>query len=199
MIYLLTKRILKLTTAWKAGSHNEDRGDQGTKRKHTLSAYCCCSITNSYPDSFVTPWSLPGSSVHGISQARIFEWVNISSFRGIFPNQGLNLSLLFRQADSLSLSHQGSPASFKIKLKKILMNQAARTPGVLTFPRAMWDDNRVAWVRRSHNQGENKCDNQFLKQMCTSCSILQWRDYGFSSQKTLLEFVIASLFLNFSI
>ena len=118
MIYLLTKRILKLTNAWKAGSHSEDRGDQGTKRKHTLSAYCCCSITNSYPDSFVTPWSLPGSSVHGISQARIFEWVNISSFRGIFPNQGLNLSLLFRQADSLSLSHQGSPASFKIKLKR---------------------------------------------------------------------------------
>ena len=44
----------------------------------------------------------------------------------------------------LSLSHQGSPVSFKIKLKKILMNQAARTPGVLHFPRAIWDDNRVA-------------------------------------------------------
>ena len=31
-------------------------------------------------DSFATPWtlSLPGSSVHGISQARILEWVTIS-------------------------------------------------------------------------------------------------------------------------
>ena len=27
-------------------------------------------------------WSLPGSSVHGISQARILEWVAISDSRG---------------------------------------------------------------------------------------------------------------------
>ena len=33
-----------------------------------------------------TPWtSLPGSSVHGISQARILEWVAISFSRGSFP------------------------------------------------------------------------------------------------------------------
>ena len=29
--------------------------------------------------------SLPGSSVHGILQARILEWVAISSSRGSFP------------------------------------------------------------------------------------------------------------------
>ena len=34
--------------------------------------------------------SLPGSSVHGISQARILEWAAISFSRGIFPTQGLN-------------------------------------------------------------------------------------------------------------
>ena len=35
-------------------------------------------------DSFATPWtvSLPGSSVHGIFQAGILEWVAISSSRG---------------------------------------------------------------------------------------------------------------------
>ena len=32
-------------------------------------------------------YSLPGSSVHGILQARLLEWVAISSFRGIFPTQ----------------------------------------------------------------------------------------------------------------
>ena len=37
--------------------------------------------------------SLPGSSVHGISQARILEWVALS-FRGIFLTQGLNPYLL---------------------------------------------------------------------------------------------------------
>ena len=38
--------------------------------------------------------SLPGSSVHGILQARILEWVAMPSSRGIFPNQGLNPHLL---------------------------------------------------------------------------------------------------------
>ena len=51
----------------------------------------------------------PGSSVHGISQARTPELVDISFSRGIFLTQGSNLSLLHWQADSLPLSHQGSP------------------------------------------------------------------------------------------
>ena len=39
-------------------------------------------------------WSLPGSSVHGILQAKVLEWVAIPSSRGIFPIQGLNPGLL---------------------------------------------------------------------------------------------------------
>ena len=38
--------------------------------------------------------SQPGSSVHGILQARILEWVAIPSSRGIFLTQGLNSHLL---------------------------------------------------------------------------------------------------------
>ena len=53
--------------------------------------------------------STPGSSVHGISQARILEWVAISFSRGIFPTQGSNLCLLHWQVDYLVLSDQGSP------------------------------------------------------------------------------------------
>ena len=46
--------------------------------------------------------SLPGSSVHGIFQARILEWVGISSSRGIFLTQRSNLRLLsLLQAGSL--------------------------------------------------------------------------------------------------
>ena len=37
--------------------------------------------------------SLTGSSVHGIFQARILEWVAISFPKGIFPMQELNLGL----------------------------------------------------------------------------------------------------------
>ena len=44
--------------------------------------YCCCLVAESCP-TLCDPinYSLPGSSVHGISQARILEWVVISSFR----------------------------------------------------------------------------------------------------------------------
>ena len=47
----------------------------------------------------------PGSSVHGILQVRILEWV---ALQGTFPIQGPNphlLCLLHWQADSLPLSH----------------------------------------------------------------------------------------------
>ena len=49
----------------------------------------------------------PGSSAHGIFQARILEWVAHSLLQGIFPTQGSNsclLRLLHWQADSLPTS-----------------------------------------------------------------------------------------------
>ena len=52
--------------------------------------------------------SPPGSSVHGILQARILEWVAISSSRGSSGPES-NPRLRHWQADSWSLSHQGSP------------------------------------------------------------------------------------------
>ena len=38
-------------------------------------------------------YSPPGSSVHGILQARVLEWVAISFSRKIFPTQGSNPGL----------------------------------------------------------------------------------------------------------
>ena len=57
-------------------------------------------------------YSPPDSSVHGILQARILEWVAISSSRGIFPTQGWNpclLRLLHWQAGSMALVVPGKP------------------------------------------------------------------------------------------
>ena len=64
--------------------------------------WLCCSMD----------CSLPGSSVRGIFQAGILEWVAISSTRGIFPTQGLIPCLLFLlhwEAGSLPLAPPGKP------------------------------------------------------------------------------------------
>ena len=56
--------------------------------------------------------SPPGSSVHGILQARVLQWVPMPSSRDL-PNPGIeptSLVSLNWQADSLPLSHLGSPA-----------------------------------------------------------------------------------------
>ena len=51
--------------------------------------------------------SLPGSSIHGISQARIFL------LQGIFPTQGLNPGLPHCRQRFYRLRHQGSPIILK--------------------------------------------------------------------------------------
>ena len=46
--------------------------------------------------------SPPGSSVHGIHQARILEWVAISFSRGYLPNPGIEPRSPTLQADALT-------------------------------------------------------------------------------------------------
>ena len=53
-------------------------------------------------------YSPPDSSVHGILQAGILEWVAITFCRGIFPTQGSNPSLPLCRQILYCLSHQGS-------------------------------------------------------------------------------------------
>ena len=52
---------------------------------------------------------LPGSSVHGILQATILEWVAYFLLQGIFLTQGSNLGLSHCRQILYCLSHQGSP------------------------------------------------------------------------------------------
>ena len=58
----------------------------------------------------------PGSSVHGISQPRILEWVAMPSSRGIFPTQGLNSGLPHCRWILCCLSHQESSTGERNKL-----------------------------------------------------------------------------------
>ena len=66
-------------------------------------------------------YNSPGSSVHGISQARILEWIAIYFLlHGIFHIQGSNPHLLNWQADSLLLSHHGSPDKVVVVVVQLL-------------------------------------------------------------------------------
>ena len=51
-----------------------------------------------------------GSSVHGILQARMLEWVAMPSFRVIFLTQGSYLSLLHCRQILYHLNHKRSPS-----------------------------------------------------------------------------------------
>ena len=65
-----------------------------------------CVPSLSHVRLFANPWS---SSVHGILQARILEWVAISSSRWSYPTQRWNpclLYLLHWQADSTDFFYQ---------------------------------------------------------------------------------------------
>ena len=60
--------------------------------------------------------SPPGSSVHGISQARILKWGCHFLLQGIFPNQGSNAGLLHC---GQILSHQEMPGPILRALAKL--------------------------------------------------------------------------------
>ena len=68
--------------------------------------------------------SLPGSSIHGSSQARILEWIAIS-FSGIFQTQGLNSDLLHLQvlAGSFFTTEPPEKPMVSRSIQKCLFNQ----------------------------------------------------------------------------
>ena len=89
------------------------RNEKVLKIYHVIDATiaCCCCLVAKSCLTLCDPmdYSLPGSSVHGIFQARILEWVAMASSRGIFPTQGLNPGLLHSRQILYQLSYQGSP------------------------------------------------------------------------------------------
>ena len=58
--------------------------DRVNKGSAVLVAQSCPTLCNP------VDYSPPGSSVYGILQARILEWVAIPLLQGIFPPQGSN-------------------------------------------------------------------------------------------------------------
>ena len=79
---------------------------------HLLSIWLVKSSLSVSSDSLQSIHCSPaGSSVHGISQARITEVGCQALLQGTFPTQGSNPGLLLCRWILLPLSHQGSPKS----------------------------------------------------------------------------------------
>ena len=94
---------------------------------------CCCLVLKSCPTlSDPMDCNPPGSSVRGILQARILEWVCHFLLQGVSLTQGSNPRFLHWQADSLLLSHQGSlriyypDSNFPLRIQKMLQHEEVR-------------------------------------------------------------------------
>ena len=68
---------------------------------------CVQLLSRAQPSVTLMDCSLPGSSVRGIFQTRILEWVALFSSRGS-PDPGIEATSPALKADSLVLSHLGS-------------------------------------------------------------------------------------------
>ena len=80
--------------------------------QHTCTVcVCVCVLVAQSCPNLCNPmnYSPPGSSVHGILQARILEWVTIP-FSGDFPNPGIKPGSPEFQADSLPFEPPGKPS-----------------------------------------------------------------------------------------
>ena len=72
--------------------------------------HVCVLVTQPCPALFDSmDCSPPGSSAHGILQARILEWIVLPFSRGIFLTQGLNPGLWISRWILYHLNHEGSP------------------------------------------------------------------------------------------
>ena len=77
-----------------------------------------CTVTQSCLTTCnSTGCSLPGSSLHGVLQARILGWMPFPS-PGDLLNQGLELGLLHCRQILYHLSHKGSPSYMLSVIKR---------------------------------------------------------------------------------
>ena len=110
--------------------------------------------------------SLPGSSVHGILQARILEWVAMPSSRSL-PDPGIEPRSLALQADSLPLSHLGnliySPKYMKQNLPELKGNDnSVRLVGHFSPWLSITD--RTTRQRINEERDVNNIQNQQISQ-----------------------------------
>ena len=81
--------------------------------------------------------SLSGSSVHGIFQARVLEWIAISFSKGIFPTQESNLGLPHCRQMLYRLSHQRSLLFLVDSVNLVIIREECSLRE--HFPNSVWN------------------------------------------------------------
>ena len=89
----------------------------------TKSCLTCCDPME--PNKLLCPWDFPGRDI-GVGCHALFQ--------GIVPTQGSNLHHLHWEADSLPLSHLGSPIKGQIVNNFRLFRLCGPYPNYLTLP-----------------------------------------------------------------
>ena len=107
--------------------------------------------------------SFPGSSVHGIFQARILEWVAISFSRGSsWPRRQTHASCIGKVA-SLSLSHLRSP------MKRLMLDKKQYWASQVAQWQRICLQVQETWVRTLGQE------DTLEKEMATCSGILAWK------------------------
>ena len=108
-----------------------------------------------------TDCSPPGSTVHGILEARILEWVAISFSRRLIPTQGSNPCLLCLLHRRWILYRWATEALREAELTKICNTENQRRLGGSTTLEVK--DSRKIWWDRERQPPSQQCLDTVLK------------------------------------
>ena len=121
----------------KYSTHSSRRDTWIPVLSHTV--LCCAKSLQSCLTLFnPVECSPPGSSVHGILQARVLEWVAMPSSRD-FPNQGIEPRSPALQADSLPSEPPGKPKNTGAGIFSLLQ-------GILPTQELNWGLLHCRWI-----------------------------------------------------
>ena len=116
-----------------------------------------------------------GSSLHGMLQARILEWLATSCSKGIFPTQGWNLGLLHCRQILYRMSHQGSP-------KCLYMGQIFTTVSIYKNLYHHWlNGHEFEWTPGvGDGQGGLVCCDSWGRQESETTERLNWTEQNWT-------------------
>ena len=109
--------VLNLLTRGTPGKEVEKHREETGERSAQPAGVSVCVLAAQLGLTFCNPSSPPGSSLQGILQARILEWVAISFSRGNLPDSEIEPRSLALQADSFPSEPPGKSSQALVVVK----------------------------------------------------------------------------------